>query len=371
MELPVYRLPHQPASHADARRRPGPLCCHVLPPNILERIALNGSEQQRERALATLAQDASTRTLRLQQALLKARTANLVSLPQHETAVVNRTIRDAGGQETLTGPVLRRENDPPASDVACNEAFDGLGATFAFYLDAYHRDSINDEGLPLAASVHYGQDYDNAFWNGQQMVFGDGDDDLFTRFTVSVDIIGHELTHGVTEDEAGLAYLNQSGALNESVSDVFGSLVKQYSLHQTADAADWLIGAGLLTPAVHGVALRSLADPGSAFDDPVLGRDDQPKHMKGYVRTSADNGGVHTNSGIPNHAFYLAATAIGGYAWEKAGRIWYETLRAPQLKPTASFRSFAALTVRQAQIFFTSIEVSAVREAWAQVGITV
>jgi Zn-dependent metalloprotease len=346
-------------------------CCFVLPPNILERIALNGTEEQRQRALATLAQDTSTRTLRIQHALLRAQTAGGVALPRAEPAAANRTVRDAGGQETLSGPVLRRENDPPVEDLAANEAFDGLGHTFAFYLDAYHRDSIDDEGMPLNASVHYGERYDNAFWNGQQMVFGDGDGELFNRFTVSVDVIGHELTHGVTEDEAGLAYLNQSGALNESVSDVFGSLVKQYAAGQTAEAADWLIGAGLLAPSVDGVALRSMKDPGSAFDDPVLGADDQPKHMSGYVRTAADNGGVHTNSGIPNHAFYLAATAIGGFAWEKAGRIWYETLRAPQLKATASFRSFAALTVRQAHVFFGADEVAAVREAWAQVGITV
>jgi Zn-dependent metalloprotease len=345
--------------------------CFVLPPRILERIALNGTEEQRERALATLAQDTTTRTLRIQHALLRAQTATGAALHRDEPAVVNRTVRDAGGEETLSGKVLRRENDPPVEDVAGNEAFDGLGDTFAFYLDAYHRDSIDDEGLPLNASVHYGDRYDNAFWNGQQMVFGDGDGELFNRFTVAVDIIGHELTHGVTEREAGLAYLNQSGALNESVSDVFGSLVKQYALRQTAADADWLIGAGLLTPAVHGVALRSMREPGSAFDDPVLGTDDQPSHMSGYVRTAADNGGVHTNSGIPNHAFYLAATAIGGFAWEKTGKIWYETLRASQLRPTASFRSFAALTVRQAHVFFGATEVSAVREAWAEVGIKV
>jgi Zn-dependent metalloprotease len=223
--------------------------------------------------------------------------------------------------------------------------------------------------LHLDATVHYGRRYDNAFWNGQQMVFGDGDGDLFNRFTVSLDVIAHELTHGVTGDEAGLVYLGQAGALNESISDVFGSLVKQYARGETASSADWLIGAGLFTSKVQGVALRSLKAPGTAYDDPVLGRDPQPATMSGYVKTSTDNGGVHTNSGIPNHAFYRAAIALGGHAWEKAGRIWYETVRDKRLKPTATFTQFARYTVANAAQFFGADERKAVHDAWAAVGI--
>ncbi len=205
------------------------------------------------------------------------------------------------------------------------------------------------------------------------MVFGDGDGDLFNRFTISVDVIGHELTHGVTQHEASLAYIYQSGALNESVSDVFGSLVKQFQLKQTADQADWLIGQGLFTAKVHGVALRSMKAPGTAYDDPTLGKDPQPQDMQHYVFTTQDNGGVHINSGIPNHAFYLVATKIGGYAWEKAGRIWYETLRDPKLRPSSSFRSFALLTITNADRLYghTSSERQAVIEAWKEVGVRV
>ncbi|CAM5676724.1 hypothetical protein SFUMM280S_07534 [Streptomyces fumanus] len=155
------------------------------------------------------------------------------------------------------------------------------------------------------------------------MVFGDGDGEIFLDFTIPVDVIGHELVHGVTQYTANLTYFGQPGALNESVSDVFGSLIKQYTLGQSADQADWLIGAGLLAPRVTGVALRSLKAPGTAYDDDVLGKDPQPATMDDYVRTGRDNGGVHINSGIPNHAFYLAATALGGNAWERAGQIWY------------------------------------------------
>jgi Zn-dependent metalloprotease len=203
------------------------------------------------------------------------------------------------------------------------------------------------------------------------MVFGDGDGDIFNRFTLSLDVVGHELTHGVVGDEAQLQYFYQPGALNESLSDVFGSLVKQHLLKQTADKADWLIGAGLFTKRIKGVALRSMKAPGTAFDDPLLGKDPQPAHMKNFVRTFDDNGGVHINSGIPNHAFYLAATQIGGYAWEKAGRIWYEALRDSKLRPNSGFTTFAKLTLRNTTRLYgaTSAETKAVREAWKEVGV--
>lgn len=188
-------------------------------------------------------------------------------------------------------------------DPAVNQAYDGLGRTWELYLTAYQRDSLDNKGLPLVASVHYGTNFDNAFWDGQQMVFGDGDGTVFVGFTHALDVIGHELTHGVTQYTAGLTYVGQSGALNESVSDCFGSLVKQLSLGQTAAQADWLIGAALFTPAVKGVALRSMKAPGTAFDDPVLGKDPQPADMDGYVELphdqAHDNGGVPTNSGSP------------------------------------------------------------------------
>ena len=283
----------------------------------------------------------------------------------------HRTIYDAKHLQLLPGTLVRAEGSPPSTDVAINEAYDGLGATFDFYLQNFHRNSIDDAGMPLIASVHYGSNYDNAFWNSQQMVFGDGDVRLFNRFTISLDVIGHELTHGVTEHTAALAYSGQSGALNESISDVFGSLIKQYAKKQTAAQADWLIGAGLLAPGVKGVALRSMKAPGTAYNDPVLGKDPQPASMTGYVNTAGDNGGVHINSGIPNHAFYLAARKIGGYAWVKAGRIWYETLLDPQAKSSTNFQGFAKLTVATAVKLYgaNKAEAKAVAGAWHQVGV--
>ena len=341
--------------------------CAIVPPELLRRIAQNGTKPQREAALATLAADHSLRFARATTQLLGG-AARRITLAAVEL-VPHRTIFDAGHREALPGRPVRVEGQRAGRDVEVNEAYDGLGATFAFFADAYDRNSIDDAGMPLDASVHYGVRYDNAFWTGRQMVFGDGDGEIFNRFTASLDVIGHELTHGITGDEANLVYLGQAGALNESISDVFGSLVKQYRLGQTAAEADWLIGEGLFTRRVKGVALRSMKAPGTAFDDPVLGKDDQPATMAGYVHTTADNGGVHTNSGIPNHAFYLAAIALGGHAWEIAGRIWYETLRDRRLKPDATFRQFAALTVAHAAQGYGADEVRAVADAWQGVGI--
>jgi Zn-dependent metalloprotease len=219
--------------------------------------------------------------------------------------------------------------------------------------------------------VHFGDRYPNAFWDGQRMVFGDGDGEVLGVMTGSLDVIGHELGHGITETEAGLEYFGQSGAMNESLSDVWGSLVKQYKNHQDAASADWLIGSEIWTPNIAGDALRSMKAPGTAYDDPLVGKDPQPADMEHYVETIQDNGGVHINSGIPNHAFYLAATEIGGFAWEVSGRIWYEALRDPALRPDSGFAAFARLTVVAAERLQGqgSPAAAAVRDAWETVGV--
>jgi Zn-dependent metalloprotease len=339
----------------------------ILPEHVLHEIARRGNAAQRNAALNTLALDGTMRAQRMHFQLSAGAPRTAVS---GAPAQVHRTIYTAGNTQGLPGTLLRAEASQPGSDVSVNEAYDGLGNTFDFYLNAYQRYSIDDHGLPLIATVHYDQHYNNAFWNGSQMVFGDGDGAMFNRFTGSVDVIGHELTHGVTGSEVNLAYLRQSGALNESVSDVFGSLVKQYVLKQTASEADWLIGAGLLAN-FPDQALRSMKAPGTAYDNNLMGKDPQPGDMAHYVHTAQDNGGVHTNSGIPNRAFFLVATALGGNAWEKAGQIWYDTIRDKSLNPSASFAAFAGRTVANAGHRYgsNSVEQKAVSDAWSQVGV--
>jgi len=349
-----------------------PIFC-ILPPYILRAIAERGTQNQRTTATQTLALDMTLRMMRSTPPAGEV-ARGLPDIVANPTAK-NRTIYTAKNQQQLPGSVVATEAKPPAAnaDVAVREAFTGLGATWDFYWDVFKRQSIDDEGMALNATVHYGNHYNNAFWNGRQMVFGDGDGELFNRFTIALDVIGHELTHGVTEDEAGLVYMFQAGALNESISDVFGSLIKQKKNGDTARKADWLIGEGLFTPAVHGQALRSMKAPGTAYSDPVLGDDPQPDHMSKYVNTYEDNGGVHLNSGIPNRAFYLAAYAFDGYAWEKAGRIWYETLRDSALRSNTGFTRFASLTVSTASRLYGpgSVEQHIVADAWATVGLPV
>ena len=263
---------------------------------------------------------------------------------------------------------MRRESDPAVADTAVNQAYDGLGATFQMLLDAFARNSVDGKGVPLNASVHYGSGYDNAFWNGERMVFGDGDGEVFQGFTASTTVIGHELGHGVIQATAGLEYQGQPGALNESLADVFGALTEQHLLDQTADEATWLIGAGIFTPTVKGKALRSMLHPGTAYDDPELGKDPQPADMSGFVHTTEDNGGVHINSGIPNRAFALFAVALGGKAWETAGSVWYRALTGG-LPATASFAQFAKATIAEADAVDKTTG-DAARTAWASVGVT-
>jgi Zn-dependent metalloprotease len=345
----------------------------IIPPYILREIAQNGSPKQRAIALQTIISAEQFRAQR-RSFMEVARFMATVSA----SGIKQRTIYDAKNGSNLPGVVVRNEGDPAVSDPAVNEAYAGSGSTYDLYYNIYNRNSIDDKGLKLDSTVHYQKGYDNAFWNGQQMVYGDGDEDLpvserlFNRFTIALDVIGHELTHGITQYTANLAYWQQPGALNESLSDVFGSLVKQYQNKQSASEADWLIGQGLFTSNVHGVALRSMKAPGTAYDDPVIGKDPQPANMKNYVTTAEDNGGVHINSGIPNHAFYVASIEIGGNAWEKAGMIWYKTL-TEKLTNLSNFQNAADLTYQAAGELYgeNSLEQKAVKTGWDEVGITI
>ncbi|MFF0224517.1 M4 family metallopeptidase [Streptomyces sp. NPDC004629] len=345
-----------------------PVFCTIVPPHVLDRLAQHEDSTLSGPARRTLERDAYERTHRRLTTVIGA---PAVAPPAGAAADrPQRTVYDAEHRQDLPGTKVREEGSEPGADATVNRAYAGLGATFELYLKAYGRDSIDGSGLPLDATVHFDEGYDNAFWNGEQMVFGDGDGEVFLDFTIPVDVIGHELTHGVTQHTANLTYFGQPGALNESLSDVFGSLIKQYTLGQTAAEADWLIGAGLLAPRVTGTALRSMKAPGTAYDDDVLGKDPQPATMAGYVKTGRDNGGVHINSGIPNHAFYLLATALGGPAWERAGQIWYDVLTGGELPSQAGFEDFAKLTVAAARARYREGEEhQAVTKAWQQVGV--
>ncbi|GAF01751.1 M4 family metallopeptidase [Saccharicrinis fermentans] len=347
-----------------------PLHC-IIPPYVLENILQKGSSRQKEKAQYAIGLAGQMRGQR--QAF-----TDIILKPQATQNHKNRLVYTAQNTNTLPGVLARKEGDSATGDPQVDEAYEGAGATYDLYDQIFGRNSIDNNGMDLISTIRYMKGYDNAFWNGEQMVYGEGDEDLpeeerlFNRFTIAIDIIGHELTHGITQYEANLVYQGQSGALNESFSDVFGSLVKQRVKKQTAVNADWIIGEGLFTSNVNGVGIRSMKQPGSAYNDPTLGTDPQPGHMNEYVETTRDNGGVHINSGIPNKAFYLTALEIGGYAWEKAGKIWYMTLKE-KLSQTANFEQAANITYQVAGDLYgqNSLEQVAVAKAWKAVGLPI
>jgi len=334
--------------------------CRIVPPYLLARLAASHPDEY--------ASACGRQTLVIDARLRQQRTAAPPATAPTLAGGAPFAIHSAGNGSDLPGPTVRTAGDPPSGDAAVDEAYAGVDATLAMFRESFARSSYDGQGAAVVATVHYERDYDNAFWDGSQLVFGDGDGRVFERFTKPVDVLGHEFTHAVTQYTAGLTYQGQSGALNESVSDVFASCLKQMLLGQSAAQADWLIGEGVFAPSVRGRALRSMKEPGTAYDDPTIGKDPQVATMADYVDTPDDNGGVHLNSGIPNRAFALAATAIGGTSWEGAGQIWYTALTSG-IGADTDFAGFAAATVAAARVMAPS-SVDAVTTAWEQVGVS-
>ncbi len=342
--------------------------CTFIPPYLLRRLARNTILGRESRVGA--------HTLALDQVLRARRedppATGLRSSERRVGAVGGtRIVHTAANSEALPGEVVRTDGDPPIGDPAVDEAFDSSGQVLELFATQFARRSMDGQGSPVSITVHFGIDYDNAFWDGTQLVFGDGDGVIFDRFTKPMDVMAHEFTHGVNQFSAGLAYLDQSGALNESVSDAFAAMTKQFARSQTAAEADWLVGEGLFRPGVDGRALRSMLEPGTAYDDPRIGRDPQVGRMADYVTTTDDNGGVHINSGIPNRAFALAARDLGGFTWERIGKVWYDALTAGEVPARTDFATFAQVTLRSAaRIFASDAEVAnRIEAAWRAVGV--
>lgn len=341
-----------------------PIHC-ILPPYVLDKMAESDSPAVRKLAIEAIARSASLRATRTTLAQMPM----MAALPS-PARKKDRLVYDMKNQGSsfLPGTLVRKEGDAKTNDPAVNEAYDYSGATYDFYKKVFDRNSLDDRGMTLISSVHLGRNYNNAFWNGEQMAYGDGDGVIFIRFTKSLDVVGHELTHGVVTHTANLEYRNESGALNEHFADVFGSLVKQWKRKQTAAKADWLIGPDIMGPGTTAKSLRTFKAGKAYENDPNLGTDPQPKHLRDKYTGSADSGGVHINSGIPNHAFYLCATELGGRAWEKAGKIWYKTLLG--LTPLSQFSDMVTVSTESAGALYgaNSTEEKAVAKAWKAVG---
>lgn len=288
--------------------------------------------------------------------------------------LLQRNVFTAGGQTFLPGKLLRDEDDPPTRDKQADQAYDNIGIALQFFNSVFRRDSIDGRGMRVDASVHYGFRFVNAMWTGEQMIVGEGDGRSVTGLAGSLGIIAHEFSHGISQHlvKGGLGVVQvpgqpptlkgEAGALNESFSDVFASMIKQWHAGQDVQAADWLLGEDILAPHV-GKAIRSLKDPGNTRL--TWKQDDQIKDYRKFKPTQE----AHTASGIANHAFYLAATQLGGKSWETLGAVWYRGF--DKLRARATFLDAAHATVSVAATLHGkgSEAHDAVKNAWKRVNV--
>ena len=338
----------------------------IIPPYMLEHMA--GSADPKVRRAAIEAIEASAENRARRDVFREMPTMAAVVAPN---AKKQRLVYDVqgGGMSALPGKLIRSEGQAKVTDAAVNEAYEHSGSTYDFYLKRFQRNSLDGAGTALVSSVHLGNKLNNAFWNGQQMAYGDGDGNAFVRFTKSLEVVGHELTHGVIAHECNLVYQDEPGALNEHFADVFGMLVRQWKKKETAATSNWRVGGAIMGPGTTAKALRDFGPNKAYQNDPLLGTDPQPKHMKNKYTGTSDHGGVHINSGIPNHAFYLFARALGGNAWAVPGAVWYEAMK--KLSSKSDFNDMVATTdmIAVAHHGTGSSVHKALTNAWKSVGL--
>ncbi len=344
------------------------LRCQFVPPHVQREMGKNVEGPAAQPDQLKMAETVRKRRAKAVQTTVVASATAELAPPA--TGTSRREVYDSQNTEVQRQKLIRAEGDPETDDADALNAYDNAGLVRSYFKDLLGRNSIDNAGLDLVLNVHFGQQFNNAFWDGDEMTFGDGDGVIFSGFARSLDVVAHELAHGVTQFTSGLIYQGESGALNEHFSDVFGTAITQWAAAETPAEADWLIGDEIMGPDLYGEALRSMAHPGKAYDNPILGADPQPAHYDDRYTGSADNGGVHINSGIPNRAFYLAATEMGDT--REAVRIWYHALQA--LPQDATFAQAADQVATSARILVksgaaTKGATQIVRGAWRTVGV--
>jgi len=319
--------------------------CFIVPPVVLRQYSRDANLDPNLRGNL---QDTFAETMRLRTLREASRVAAVTRRPDAQAAAaaaaaqVQQQLFDCQNRQSLPGRPVANPQEAPRDD-AVRVVYDTTAKVAEFYSQILGRNSVDNQGIDLVSSVHYRRNFDNAFWNGQQMVYGDGDGQLFAEFWQSPDVIGHELTHGVTQYESGLRYEGESGALNESISDVFGAVFNQW-LNQwpASEPKGWLIGAGIMgarSKANGKTCLRDMLDPGAHHC-----LSPQPATYDNFDPT-AD---VHENSGIPNKAFATFAQSLGGNSWDQAIKVWYAACVSRQLSTGATFADFARLTIQEA-----------------------
>lgn len=347
--------------------------CFIVPQDVLLRFASDPelSEELRRNFSYTAVVSDKIRAVRQQQ---EALTLTTLQFPQpipvpvpipvphppiHLLPACNAYTCNNG----TTLPGTQVANPGTSADGSVKRAYTESEAVAKFYWDNFQRDSVDNHHQTLVSSVHYSSNFDNAFWNGSQMVYGDGDGQMFIDFTLGNDVIGHELTHGVTQNTLGLVYANEPGGLNESISDVFGSMFRQWQANEDVNAADWLIGHDIMGPTSIKkgyTCLRDMSNPAAAH---CLAA--QPTNYSQY-HPGMD---PHYSSGIPNFAFYKAAKAFGGKSWVPGGvgQIWYKVVSGSGAQPNMPMKQFADAT-RNASASNASLH-TAINNAWVAVGL--
>jgi len=345
----------------DTAPRLAPMCCFIIPPGVLKKYS---SDTALDPATRKTMQDTYVETERLR-GLREAQRIATIRDPERFLApaapqLPAQHLFDCVHRKGLPG---RASAQPPGGGF--KTVFDTTAKVADFYKTVLDRNSVDNKGFDLVSSLHYSKNYDNAFWNGSQMVYGDGDGKLFGEMYLSPDVIGHELTHGVTQNLSALRYEGESGALNESISDVFGAVFNQW-LNQwsVTEPRGWLIGAGIMAPTSQGKGFTCLRDMAQPSAKHCLSP--QPE-LYSQIDPTAD---VHDNSGVPNKAFATFAVAVGGQAWSSAIKVWYDTCTNRALRSDATFSEFAGLTVASAQKLGGAALQAKCKSAWTGVGVT-
>jgi Zn-dependent metalloprotease len=324
--------------------------CQFVPPFVLDGLKASDDSSIADRVQQSLKESDQLRKRRASEprtarkskpSATQSLSAVALATPSPPPAATGgREVYDCGGQWVQRVSLARGEGDPATVDSDVNDAYRFAGDVRDVYLAHFERASIDNLDMNLVLNVHFGTGFMNAFWDGDEMTFGDGDGQIFSSFAASLDVVGHELTHGVVQYNANLIYQDQPGALNEHFADVFGTVISYFVDGET----NWLIGDEIMGPLLYGEALRSMKAPGTAYDNPYFGKDPQPDHMSHIYTGNADNGGVHINSGIVNKAFYLAAIDLGV---DVAAGIWYRSLQL--LWSNAQFADAAAMMAESAR----------------------
>jgi vibriolysin len=300
--------------------------------------------------------------------LVDAIDGSIVRRLPHIHSAKDRSVHNTNHTLSLPGPLARAEGGPLDADAVVNTNYDLLGSTYDCYANLFGRDSFDAAGATLISTVHYDYNYVNAFWDGVQMVYGDGDGYYADNLALSMDVTAHELTHAVTQYESGLYYAAESGGLNEAMSDIFGNVCEWYRNGQVVSADTWLVGQDIWTPGIPGDALRYMNNP--SLDGASL--DYYPDYNAGVD--------VHYSSGIANLAFYLlseggshpqgkTSTVVNGIGLLNAAWIFYYA-NAELLTPTSTFADAKAATALAAELMgFPPELIASVDDAWDAVGV--